>query len=357
MATTAGTSTTIPWDWYSDPAVARLEQRLIFRRSWQYVGHTGDLAEPGSFTTSRAGDVPVVLVRGRDETLRAFVNVCRHRGFTLCEGTGRRETLQCPYHAWTYDLDGSLRNAPRGDSEPGFDREGLGLVPVAVDTWGPFVFVNPDPAAAPLAEHLGDLPRLVADGGVDVDALVFHQRAEAEYDANWKVCVENYLECYHCAVAHPSFSKAIDVAPGTYTLEEHPTFSSQYGPPKNGGGGVYDADGEVDRGQFHLLFPGTAINVMPGRGNLSIGPIMPLGAERTYRFLDYFFLPDTDEQWIADYLELDNQVGAEDRVLVERVQVGMRSGLVESGYLLPESERLIAHFERQLVDALGTELA
>ncbi len=230
-------------------------------------------------------------------------------------------------------------------------------MPVAVDTWGPFVFVNPDPAAAPLAEHLGDLPRLVADGGVDVDALVFHQRAEAEYDANWKVCVENYLECYHCAVAHPSFSKAIDVAPGTYTLEEHPTFSSQYGPPKNGGGGVYDADGEVDRGQFHLLFPGTAINVMPGRGNLSIGPIMPLGAERTYRFLDYFFLPETDEQWIADYLELDNQVGAEDRVLVERVQVGMRSGLVESGYLLPESERLIAHFERQLVDALGTELA
>ena len=203
--------------------------------------------------------------------------------------------------------------------------------PLAVDTWGPFVFVNPDPAAAPLAEHLGDLPRLVAEGGVDVDALVFHQRAEAEYDANWKVCVENYLECYHCAVAHPSFSKAIDVAPGTYTLEEHPTFSSQYGPPKNGGGGVYDADGEVDRGQFHLLFPGTAINVMPGAGNFSIGPIMPLGAERTYRFLDYFFLPDTDEQWIADYLELDNQVGAEDRVLVERVQLGMRSGLIDDG--------------------------
>ena len=229
-------------------------------------------------------------------------------------------------------------------------------IPVAVDTWGPFVFVNPDPAAAPLAEHLGDLPRLVADGGVDVDALVFHQRAEGEYDANWKVCVENYLECYHCAVAHPSFSKAIDVAPGTYTLEEHPTFSSQYGPPKNGGGGVYDAAGEVDRGQFHLLFPATAINVMPGRGNLSIGPIIPLGAERTYRFLDYFFLPDTDEQWIADYLELDNQVGAEDRVLVERVQVGMRSGLIDAGHILPESERLITHFERQLVDALGADI-
>ena len=328
MATASG-SGTIPWDWYVDPAVARLEQERIFRRTWQYVGHTGDLTEPGSFVSTRAGDVPVVLVRGRDDALRAFVNVCRHRGYLLCDGAGRRETLQCPYHAWTYDLDGSLRTAPRGDSEPGFDRDALGLVPVAVDTWGPFVFVNPDPTAGSLAEHLGDLPRLVAEGGVDVDALVFHQRAEGEYEANWKVCVENYLECYHCAVAHPSFSKAIDVAPGRV----HPRGAPHVLEPvraarRTAAAASTTPTGEVDRGQFHLLFPGTTINVMPGRGNFSIGPVVPLGAERTYRWLDYFFLPDTDEQWIAEYLELDNQVGAEDRVLVERVQVGMRSGLI-----------------------------
>ena len=204
---------------------------------------------------------------------------------------GPRETLQCPYHAWTYGLDGSLRTAPRAESEPGFDREALGLLPLQVDTWGPFVFVNPDREASPLDEHLGELPAIVSEGGVDVDALEFRRRAEAGYDANWKVCVENYLECYHCAVAHPSFSKAIDVAVDAYVLEEHATFSSQYGPPKNGGGGVYDAAGEVERGQFHLLWPNTAINVMPGRGNFSIGPIMPDSPSRTYRFLDYFFLP------------------------------------------------------------------
>ena len=352
MATVQVTRT-IPWDWYSDPAVLRLEQERIFRSTWHYAGHTGEVLEAGSFVTTRAGHVPVVLVRDRDESLRGFVNVCRHRGYLLCEGAGRRETLQCPYHAWTYDLDGSLRTAPRSESEPGFDRDAHGLRPVQVDTWGPFVFVNPDLEASPLAEHLGDLPRLVEEGGVDVGALEFHQRADAEYDANWKVCVENYLECYHCAVAHPSFSKAIDVAPDAYLLEEHPTFSSQYGPPKNGGGGLYDAVGEVARGQFHLLFPSTAINVMPGRANVSIGPIVPLAAERTYRFLDYFFAPGMDEQWIADYLELDTQVGAEDRVLVERVQLGMRSGLISEGALMPRSERLIAHFERQLVAALG----
>jgi len=354
MAATAG-NRSIPWEWYADPSVARLEQRTIFRRTWQYAAHSGDLAEPGSFVSTRAGDVPVVLVRGRDGALRGFVNVCRHRGYVLCDGSGRRETLQCAYHAWTYDLDGSLRNAPRADAEAGFDRSGHGLLPVAVDTWGPFVFVNPDPAAAPLADHLGELPQLVAEGGVDVDALVCHRRAEAEYEANWKVCVENFLECYHCAVAHPSLAKALDVGQAAYALEERPTFSSQYGPPKNGGGGVYDATGEVERGQFHLLFPGTTVNVMPGRSNLSIGPVIPLGAERTHRFLDYFFLPDTDEQWISDFFELDAQVGAEDRVLVERVQAGMRSGLLEDGYLLPESERLIAHFERFLVEALARD--
>lgn len=350
MATAAG-SRTIPWDWYIDPAVARLEQERLFRRTWQYAGHTGELTEPGSFVTSRAGDVPIVLVRGRDNELRAFVNVCRHRGSILCEGAGRRETLQCPYHAWTYDLDGSLRTAPRADSEPGFDREGLGLLAVSVATWGPFVFVNPDQAAEPLEDHLGELPRIVAEGGIDVGALVFNRRAESEVDANWKVVVENFLECYHCAVAHPSFAKAIDVAPGAYALEEQPTFSSQFGPPKNGS--IFHATGGIARGQFHLLFPGTAVNVVPGPGNLSIGPVLPLGVERTYRFLDYFFLPETDEQWITDYLELDDQVGAEDRVLVERVQAGLRSGLIADGALLPESERLISHFQRQLVDALG----
>ncbi len=333
----------------------RLERERIFARSWQYVGHTGELPEPGSFVATRAGQVPVVVVRDRAGRLRAFVNVCRHRGHLLCDGAGRRETLQCPYHAWTYDLDGSLRNAPRADAEPGFEREGLGLVPVQVDTWGPFLFVNPDLGAASLADHLGELPALVAAGGVDVDALDFHQRASADYDANWKICAENYLECYHCAVAYPSFSRAIDVGVEAYTLAEQPTFSSQYGPPKNGGGGVYDASGEVERGQFHYLFPGTTVNVMPGRGNISIGPIVPLAPARSHRFLDYFFAPGTEAAWIADLLELDARVGKEDRELVERVQQGVSSRAIAEGTLLPVSERLIAHFERFVVDALGAD--
>jgi phenylpropionate dioxygenase-like ring-hydroxylating dioxygenase large terminal subunit len=347
------TNRTLPWSWYTDPAVLDLEQERIFARSWQYAGHAGQVAEPGSFATTRVGRLPVVLVRDREGELRAFLNVCRHRGSLVCDGAGRRETLQCPYHAWTYALDGSLISAPRADREAGFDRDALGLVPMQVATWGPFVFVNPDLDAIPLEEHLGELPALLAGDGLDVDALAFHRRAESEYDANWKVCTENYLECYHCSVAHPSFSKAIDVAPDTYSLEARPSFLSQFGPPRNGGGGIYDATGEIARGQFHLLFPNTAINVMPGRPNLSVGPIIPLTADRTHRYLDYFFSPETDDAWIADYLALDDQVGAEDRVLVERVHAGMRAGAVDHGVLLPISERLIAEFQSRVAELLA----
>ena len=305
----------------------------------------------------QAGHVPVLLVRGRDEVLRGFVNVCRHRGSVLCEGEGRRETIQCPYHAWTYDLDGSLRTAPRADREIGFDRDELGLVPVAVETWGPFVFVSPDADAVPLADHLGELPRLLAEGGVDVDALEFSFRAESDpYDANWKVIVENYLECYHCSVAHPSFSKAIDVGVDAYRLETRPTFSSQLAVARNGGGGVYDATGQVDRGQFHALFPSTLINVMPGHAE----PVDRAGAAARpgdgRPATSTTSSPRTSTRsGSGSTSRSTTSSGAEDRTLVERVQAGLRTGALQHGHLMPESERLIAHFQSLVLAAVGSE--
>ena len=120
---------------------------------------------------TQAGHIPIVVTRDREGILRGFVNVCRHRASTIARGCGSRETLQCPYHAWTYGLDGSLRKAPRSEREAGFDRADFSLLPVSVDTWGPFLFVNPDPAAAPLAETLGELPAIVARSGLDLSTL------------------------------------------------------------------------------------------------------------------------------------------------------------------------------------------
>src|SRR5687767_10034340 len=185
---------TLPYSWYADPAMAVAERDRIFRRSWQYAGHTGELDGPGSMFPTQVGGLPVVVVLDREGELRAFLNVCRHRGTVLVNEPQARGTIQCPYHAWTYGLDGALRGAPRSKDEPGFETEELGLVPVQVDTWGPFVFANPDPEAASLAEALCDLPAVVAENGFDVDALAFHTRVAYEIRANWKIAIENYLE-------------------------------------------------------------------------------------------------------------------------------------------------------------------
>jgi phenylpropionate dioxygenase-like ring-hydroxylating dioxygenase large terminal subunit len=326
---------TLPYAWYTDPDVLARERELLFAPAWQYAGHLGELSEPGSYLTCRAGGVPLVVVRDRSGELNAFVNVCRHRGAEVVSGAGRCSTLQCHYHAWTYGLDGALRAAPRSDGDPDFDRSELGLRRAQVDTWGPFVFVCADPEAAPLSQTLGPLPDIARSRGLDLGALAFHHRVRYGIDANWKVAVENYLECYHCAVAHPSFSDVVDVRPDAYELEAHPTFASHYGPARNGDGA----------GQFHLVWPTLKVNVMPGAPNLSIGPLEPVTPGRTEGFLDYFFAPGADPAWIEDFLTLDDQVGSEDVALVESVQRGMASGVFESGRLMLPSEKLIAAFQ------------
>ena len=195
---------TLPYSWYADPAVAAAERERIFRRSWQYAGHTGELNGPGSMFPTQVGGLPVVVVLDSGGELRAFLNVCRHRGTVLVNEPQTRGTIQCPYHAWTYGLDGTLRGAPRSKEEPDFDAACLGLVPVQAGTWGPFVFVNPDMEAPPLDAALGNLPEVVAENGLDVDSLRFHHRVGYEIQANWKIAIENYLECYHCQLNHPA---------------------------------------------------------------------------------------------------------------------------------------------------------
>ena len=280
--------------------------------------------------------------------MRGFVNVCRHRGFTVAEGEQSRETLQCPYHAWTYGLDGRLRKAPRSEEEPDFPQDELCLVPVAVGTWGPFVFANAGTDPEPLPQALGSLPAQVEELGLDVDSLVHHSRWEAEVAANWKVVSENFLECYHCQVAHPGFSAVIDVSPDAYLLSTDGRLSTQHGPPRTA-----TTTDELPRAQFHFLWPSLGINIFPGRPNLSIGPIVPLTPERTYRFLDYFFGPDVEQDWIDELIAFDSQVGREDVGLVEGVQRGMASGAIEHGVLMGRSEQLIGHFQALTAAALA----
>lgn len=347
---TAGTRT-LPYAYYSEPAILAEEQRRIFAPAWHYVGHAGELPSRGSFKATHAGTVPIVLVRDEQDTLRALLNVCRHRGALVCDGAGTKRNLQCPYHAWTYGLDGRLLRAPRLSAEDDGDTAELGLLPLRLERWGALLFVCTSPQAPPLAELLGDLPARVAAGGVDVDALRFVKRSTSTLEANWKIVAENFLECYHCPVVHPGLIRAIDVSEEAYQLEAQGPRLSQECPVRAGAEATFE--GAVSRGQFHLLFPGTILNIYPGRQNLSIGPLLPRAPARTERFLDYFVGEDADDAWFAELLALDDQVGEEDRALVERVQRGVTSGLLDAGRLMPRSERLIAHFQALVARALA----
>jgi len=347
---------TLPADWYSDPAVLQLERERIFADAWQCVGHAADVADPGTYLTGFAGHIPVVVVRGKDGELRGFVNVCRHRGHIVAQGSGRRATLQCPYHAWTYGLDGTLVSAPRCDREPGFDLDGLSLLPVAVDTWGPLVFVNPDRAAAPLAETLGGLDATVAETGLDLEALQRRQRVEWELHANWKIGLENYLECYHCPVAHPGFSKVYDVDPDAYLLRADGLVASQFGPVRDdagNGGGAWAKDGPVRQAQYHFVWPNLTLNIEAGPMNMSVDTWRPVAPDRTIGVTDYFYAEDVPDETVAEMIAFSTQVGDEDNALVESVQRGLASGMVSQGRLLPTSEQLIQHFQRLVFDALA----
>lgn len=337
----------LPWSWYTDPDVLTLERDRIFARSWQYVGHLAELERPGDYVARWLGHIPVALVRDDDGTVRAFLNACRHRGHEVVSGRGNRRTLQCPYHAWTYGLDGTLRAAPRSDREPGFDAGDLSLVELRVESWGPLLFVNAAAGAHPLEQVLGGIPEALAAGGIDLDALVFDRRLDYHVDANWKVVIENYLECYHCPVAHPGFSREVDVDPDSYVLEPSAWSSSQYASARK------ERDHEIDRGQFHFVWPNLRLNVFPGPPNLSIGTGFPVSPERTAGFFDYFFAGDAPEAAVAELVDLDAQVSREDQALVESVQRGVSSGLLEAGRLLPESEGLLIHFQALVREALS----
>ncbi len=342
----------LAWDWYRDPRVLDVEERRLFRPSWQYVGPLEGLRRPGDHVVGRVSRVPVLVVRGGDGGLRGFLNVCRHRGSLVVPADGNAPRLRCPYHAWTYNLDGTLRSAPQCGPEIEAELPQLGLVPVRVATFGPFVFVNTSADGPPLEEVIGDLSEVIAGVGLDLDGLRRRQRFDYTLPANWKIHLENYLECYHCPVAHPGFSAVMEVGPGRYELTAATHRLSHRAPVR---GAAAFTTGSVIAGSYHLLLPNVKININPGRQNLSIGPVYPDGVDKTWGFLDYYFGADADEAWIEQMMAFDGEVGDQDAALVAAAQAGVAGSWIDRGRILPQ-ERLLADFQRYVHAACADEV-
>jgi choline monooxygenase len=347
----------LPARWFTDPAIVELEYERIFQRAWQYFCRTEQLAQVGDFVAGAAGRVPVVVVRN-EQGLSGFINVCRHRRHIVMNGCGNRKSLQCAYHAWTYDLDGLLKAAPRCEHDGAFRKEDFPLLPVRVETWGPFVFVNVDFDAKPLAHYLGELPQIIAQCGLDLTQLVFRKRDEWRANANWKVMIENFLECYHCPVAHPGFSSVIDVDPDAYVLQPFEWFSSQYAPVRasalegKGKRPAYDIRGEITQSQYHFLWPNLTLSINPGHPNLSLDLWLPDGPDVTRGVSEHYFGPGVPDEWADAMMAFNAEVGREDDALTNAVQLGLRAALPDRGRFLRNAEVLPLHFESLVLDVL-----
>ncbi len=333
-----------------------VDQRRIIGRTWQWICHAEKLREPGSYVAEHVAGMPVVAVRDRTGALRAFYNVCQHRAHHLVAGEGTVASLVCPYHAWSYDLTGQLRAARHTGHLDDFDPGDICLDAVQVEEFGGFVYVNLDPEAAPLAAQSGDLGAEIARWAPDVDALTFAHRLTYEIRSNWKNVVDNFLECYHCHVAHEDFVSLVDM--DTYEVTTHGIYSSHMAEAGKTANTAYDVSGAtVTDHAVWWLWPNTCMMRYPGRGNMIILKVIPVGPDLTHETYDFFLEsaePDEAERESIRYL--DEVLQVEDINLVESVQRGMETPAFTQGRIVNDpsgsglSEHALHHFHGLVLD-------
>ena len=337
---------TIPSAWFTEPRFHQLDSEAIFARTWQGVGNEGRLAELGSwFVADVAGD-PVVVVRDRSGELRAFYNVCRHRGGPLATADGCGRVLQCEYHGWTYQLDGTLRGVPHWNLVELFDREDYGLVPIQVQSWEGQIFVNLDPGAVPLDQVLRGISERISP--VRPGQMQNYRRVEYDVRANWKVYVENFLEGYHVPIVHPELMNLYDYS--SYETEVSEYWSLQHSPLTEDEH-IY---GKGGRAYYYCVFPNFMLNILPGR--LQTNLVVPVARDRCRVVFEYYYA-DTESEAarvrIAEDLEFADHVQDEDIGICEHVQRGLSSRGYDRGRFSVKYEGGVFHFQNRLRRAYG----
>jgi Rieske 2Fe-2S family protein len=358
---------TLPGRFYHDSAIWELEQQRLFGRLWVCVGRADQVPDRGDYRTWPVGGESVLVIRGDDGGLRAFLNVCRHRGAQLCPvDRGQTRTLQCRYHAWTYGLDGRLLRAPGLQQVAGFDRNAFGLVPVSLDTWEGLVWVslaeNPPPVAEQivpqLAARIGDVARLDA---YRIGTLAIGQTLEYEVQANWKVVVENFMECYHCAPMHPELVRLLpafrsgatqEYGLGTRLVDDAEALTVSGRAPAPPFPGL--APGH-ERHYFGMVIrPNVLLNLLPD--HVIIHTLTPLTPDRSHVTCDWLFARDAVARPgfdPADTVALFDRVNRQDWEVCEWVQAGVRSRAFAAGGVYVPIEAHIRGFNDFVLAQLG----
>jgi Rieske 2Fe-2S family protein len=362
---------TLPGHSYTDPEIFQQEQAKIFETHWFAVARADEIEGPGSYRTVDVGRENVVLVRGRDKTLRAFLNVCRHRGARVCmeeSGTGLRR-LRCGYHAWTYSLDGALVGAPNLAQMEDVDRSQYGLIPVHLREWLGYAWVCiadvppsfEDTVIGAVAGRLGS-PEVIDDWGID--KLTVGRRITYDVKANWKLIIENFMECYHCATIHPELTEVLPEFADGYAAQYFVGHGAEFG--ENVQGFTVDGsegldhipgvDGEHDRKYYAVTVnPQVFINLVPD--HVIFHRMFPVAADRTVVECDWLYMPHVVESGkdVSRSVELFHRVNEQDFDAAVRCQLASNSkGYAKGGVLVP-SEHHIALFHEWVKLQLDSE--
>ena len=359
--TDPGRSLSLHADAYTLNHWFEVDQRQIIGRTWQWICHGEKLRDPGSFVAESVAGMPIVVLRDAQRRLRAFYNVCKHRAHELVAGEGRLRSLVCPYHAWTYDLTGRLTGARHTGHLIDFETDSICLDPVAVTEFAGFIFVNLDPEAEALADASGGLADEIARWAPDIADLTFARRLTYTIRSNWKNVVDNFLECYHCHVAHKDFVSLVDM--DTYAVTTHGIYSSHMAEAGKADNSAYDvAQATVTDHAVWWLWPNTCMMRYPGRGNIIVLKIIPAGPDLTHETYDFFLEtaePNQAEREAIRYL--DEVLQVEDISLVESVQRGMGTPAFTQGRIVDDpsgsglSEHAVHHFHGLVLDVYRNE--
>jgi len=332
-------ASTIPSSWYTDPRIFELEAQTVFSRSWQMAARGDQLNGSGSYATTEIAGEPIVVVRGSDDELRGFFNVCRHHAAAvMTEPEGRTNHLRCPYHGWTYSLEGELKGMPDFSGVCDFDRAANGLVPIQTAVFEKWVFARlggkDGDSSVPLtdlAEFLG--PNLIQQlRSFDFGKLHWFQRRSYELKCNWKVFVDNYLDGgYHVPHLHKGLDSVLDYS--KYTIENGERFCLQSSPMVAGND---EEVGSVRGGQrafYYWLYPNFMLNYY--EGTLDTNLVRPLAIDRTEVIFDFYFADVSDaarERNLAS-VTVGDRIQQEDLDICESVQRGLNSRAYEAGRL------------------------
>lgn len=325
-------ASTIPASWYTDPRIGELERLNVFSRSWQLVARADQLSQAGQFVSTHVAGEPVVVVRGHDGELRGFFNVCRHHAAAVVtQACGEASILQCPYHGWKYGLDGSLKGMPEFEGVQSFDRRQNSLIPVRVESWECFVFVNLDPAARSLQDFLGSLAARVEP--LDIGSLHYFDRRTYDIRCNWKVFVDNYLDGgYHVPYLHKGLNSVLDYK--QYTIECEDRYCLQSSPMiRSDQDAATGATRKGDRAWYFWQYPNLMINCY--EGYMDTNYVVSLDADHCRVIFDFYFgdISEARHGHNTQSVEVGNRVQAEDLGICEDVQCGLKSRAYGAGRL------------------------